>query len=71
MKAIQVLKDRIAAIKTDLNLLDTKITIYAERDLLAADIHRTRYLQLDAECLDLMTRVQEMESAIPPDHTNL
>jgi hypothetical protein len=59
---IEFLKARIAAIADSLRLLQTKIEIYSATDRFAMEVHQTKYMELDRECLDLMTKLQELES---------
>lgn len=66
---IQFMKARIQTIAEQLRTLQTKIDIYSGMDRLAMEVHQTKYVALDMECLDLMTRVAELESI--PDHTIL
>lgn len=66
---LELMKARIQTIADELRTLQTKIDIYSGTDRLAMEVHQTRYIKLDTECLDLMTRVQELESI--PDHKQL
>ncbi len=67
MTHLEYLRARILQIAETLKLLQTKIEIYSASDRFAMEIHQTRYMKLDQECLDLMVRVQELEAETPPE----
>ena len=55
---------RIEMISDEMRTLQTKIDVYSSFDRFAMEIHQTKYMELDMQCLDLMTELQELQTIL-------
>ena len=66
---IESIKQQKITLKAESEILFTKVSIYSERDELAASFHYEKLKRINTEYLDLDMRLNELLKEVPPPMT--